>query len=86
MIAIKDLTLSNTDMTAVAAGVWRLVDPRITLASVASMFVGASAAFAAGDKLMAMAASNAGVFMMRSPIGLHADSRRHFSGLVALCR
>jgi 1,4-dihydroxy-2-naphthoate octaprenyltransferase len=33
-----------TDYGAIARGVWRIVDPRITLASVASMIVGAGAA------------------------------------------
>lgn len=35
-------------MTSIAGGVWRLVDPRVTLASVASMTVGATAASADG--------------------------------------
>ena len=33
---------------AAAEGVWRLVDPKITMASVASLFLGAAAAARAG--------------------------------------
>src|SRR5512134_1316312 len=37
-------TLSSTHTSSLAAGVWRVADPKITLASVASMLVGAAVA------------------------------------------
>jgi 1,4-dihydroxy-2-naphthoate octaprenyltransferase len=52
-------------MTDVRAGVWRLADPKITLASAASLFLGAAAAAADGPLAWGwLAATVAGIFFV----------------------
>jgi 1,4-dihydroxy-2-naphthoate octaprenyltransferase len=82
--------------TNFAAGVWRVADPKITLASVASMIIGAAAAAWAGPVAWGwLAATVAGIFCVEpaknasgeifdwdsgADQGVRADERSPFSG------
>ena len=82
--------------TNFAAGVWRVADPKITLASVASMIIGATAAAWAGPVAWGwLAATVAGIFCVEAAKnasgeifdwdsgadqGVRADERSPFSG------
>lgn len=83
-------------MTSIAAGVWRVADPKITLASVASMIVGATAAAHAGPIAWEwLAVTVLGIFAVEAAKnasgeifdwdsgadqGVRADERSPFSG------
>lgn len=89
-------TSSGSPGTSLTAGIWRVADPKITLASVASMIVGASAAALAGPIAWGwLAATVLGIFAIEAAknasgeifdwdsgadTGITADERSPFSG------